>query len=243
MSPLFSAVTLDGHILGHEHSTGSHLFFFGVAHGKPHLLEKAYPHLSFHRLKQVHGDRLFEISSDQPPSLISSAATEADAHWTPLAHHAPMIATADCIPLLVAHPQYVCAIHAGWRGVQNEIVLKSLHTLHSKFGRLEDLQIFIGPHIRMKSFEVDFSLAQKFQQQFSGYGSKKLIYKKSLKNPKKAYVNLAQILHEQLLLCAVDPSKVHDCDIDTMTDFRFASYRRENGSPLRNLSFVARLVK
>ena len=66
-------------------------------------------------VKQVHGDtflfNLEEMPADAEPSI------EADGHATSRKNHALMVKTADCQPILLAHPGgYVAAIHAGWRG-------------------------------------------------------------------------------------------------------------------------------
>lgn len=66
-------------------------------------------------LKQVHGDT-FCLNPDVTDAD-AEPALEADGHATKEKRHALVVKTADCQPILLAHPKgYVAAIHAGWRG-------------------------------------------------------------------------------------------------------------------------------
>lgn len=66
-------------------------------------------------VKQVHEDAF--IFSPQETPVDEEPAIEADGHATGRKNHALMVKTADCQPILLAHPKgYVAAIHAGWRG-------------------------------------------------------------------------------------------------------------------------------
>lgn len=66
-------------------------------------------------VKQVHGDA-FVVDPDPTP-LEEAPAMEADGMSTMRKNHALCIKTADCQPVLLAHPKgAVAAIHVGWRG-------------------------------------------------------------------------------------------------------------------------------
>lgn len=230
----FDPVEISGNIIGYSSRHGDDLFFFGTELNSQPLLEEAFPNLDFYRIQQVHGDLLVESSKN----LIS-----ADAHWSSRGQAAPIVATADCLPLLVSHPHFHCAIHAGWRGVKNEITLKALRQLLERFGGAEKTQVVIGPHIHHQSFEVDLGLALDFQKLFETYlQGHAQIYSAEHKN-KKGYVDLRSIVKAQLSLCGVGPEQIFEFAADTMTDSRFASYRRQKASAKRNLSFVTRLGK
>lgn len=66
------------------------------------------------------------------------------------------ISTADCLPIMIYSPisRWVAGIHAGWRGVASQIFRDTLLKLDAVGVPRESLQIFIGPHIQMESFEV-----------------------------------------------------------------------------------------
>lgn len=66
-------------------------------------------------LRQVHGDAF--VINPEPTSLEEEPALEADGQATDAANHALCVKTADCQPLLLAHPGgCVAAAHVGWRG-------------------------------------------------------------------------------------------------------------------------------
>ena len=66
-------------------------------------------------LKQVHGDTF--LIDPAPSDMESQAVLEADGLATSRVNHVLCIKTADCQPILLAHPQgCIAAIHAGWRG-------------------------------------------------------------------------------------------------------------------------------
>lgn len=77
----------------------------------------------------------------------------ADAAWTQTAGQVAVVMTADCIPILVTNQAgtLAAAIHAGWRGLADGIVTKTLQALPEK---AENLLVWIGPCIRQPHFEV-----------------------------------------------------------------------------------------
>ncbi|HYL76929.1 MAG TPA: peptidoglycan editing factor PgeF [Bryobacteraceae bacterium] len=75
------------------------------------------------------------------------------------------VRTADCLPILMADPRNraIAAVHAGWRGTVQEIVLKTMEAMTEKFGtRQEDLVVAIGPGIGPCCFEVGPEVASQF---------------------------------------------------------------------------------
>jgi polyphenol oxidase len=230
----FKAVFEENILIGYEYRDSSALFFFGTALGSFLLIEKHYKDLKFYRVRQVHGDKCVEATAE---------VIEADAHWTHKKNVGLIIATADCIPILISAPQYVCAIHAGWRGIENEIVIKTFDLLKSSSASPTDASTVVtfGPHIQKKSFEVDLSLANSFLEKFKSLGT--AIAMPSVTKPsEKSHLDLSKILHGQLNQCGVHQNSIFEFSADTYTDLRFASFRRQKEHASRNLSFVARLI-
>ncbi len=98
-------------------------------------------------LKQIHGDTLnlaYKTNNKNPK--------EADAHWTSIKDITLGIITADCLPVFVfdLEKELILAIHAGWKGLEKYIILKSLHSLSFS----QKILAFIGPHIQRPSFEI-----------------------------------------------------------------------------------------
>lgn len=103
------------------------------------------------RAKQVHGTALLRAPLARPVG-------EADALWSDRAGTAIGVATADCVPILLAHRsgRIACAIHAGWRGSAARIAWKSVRALCAATGvRPAELSAAIGPHIGPCCYEVD----------------------------------------------------------------------------------------
>jgi polyphenol oxidase len=237
---------------GYEFQTPYALGFFSFSSTSWQNLPQTYPELTFDRVKQVHGDRLIE-SKQTVAYEEHGILEEADALFTKLPRRAVTVVSADCLPILILNPHAVLAIHAGWRGVKNEIILKSLHHLGPDYCGHEQTVALIGPHIQHQSFEVDKILADEFEQQYqvyriagSGANAAPAIISSHPTHPgEKAYINLQELAVQQLLLAGFSISRVHTLNLDTLTDKRFASYRRDKGKGEgdnvgRNFSFATR---
>ena len=74
------------------------------------------------------------------------------------------ILTADCAPIIILGQNYYGIVHAGWRGLVNDILLNAVNLFKDQGESEKDLHLFVGPHLKKNSFEVkdDFiSLIQK----------------------------------------------------------------------------------
>ena len=100
--------------------------FFGKKEDQIQSLNNKFPTRQFKRIKQVHGDKAVHTS---PHSIDFSK--EADAHYTGEKNLGLAISTADCIPVMIynENPMWISGIHAGWRGVLNKIVPKTIEAL------------------------------------------------------------------------------------------------------------------
>jgi len=67
--------------------------------------------------RQVHGCEVAAISREHDPDLTGVVCVgECDALMTTEEGVGLMVWTADCVPVLLAGPRVVAAIHSGWRG-------------------------------------------------------------------------------------------------------------------------------
>ena len=64
------------------------------------------------------------------------------------------ILTADCAPIIVLGKKYFGIIHAGWKGLINGIIENTIMKFNSLGETENDLDVFVGPHLLMDSFEV-----------------------------------------------------------------------------------------
>lgn len=97
---------------------------------------------------QVHGARVVRAED-------ASLAVEADAIVSTLPGAVVAVRVADCVPILMAAPGGVAAVHAGWRGTAADIARVALRALLDATGaRAEDVRAAVGPCICGACYEV-----------------------------------------------------------------------------------------
>ena len=107
-------------------------------------------------LQQVHSTTAIDAGK-----VTEGELQAADASYTTQAGLACVVMTADCLPLLICQRQgqEVAAIHAGWRGLLDGIIEKTIHSMKSS---PEDLLVWLGPAISDKHYEVGPEIYQQF---------------------------------------------------------------------------------
>ena len=115
----------------------------------------------------IHNRKLLSISLPNEPKWLSQTHTNLvldldkaeangksyDAAITTKKGTVCVVMTADCIPVLITNTtgSFVGAIHAGWRGVQNNIIS---NTINQSMTSVKDIIAYIGPAICAEHFEV-----------------------------------------------------------------------------------------
>jgi len=138
--------------------------FDGVEHGFASEGVAVAPHLRVVRANQVHGPQLLVVDDSTP-----SPAGDADGLLTATQGIAVAIATADCVPVLLAapHARVVAAVHAGWRGTLAGIVPSAIHAFSERFGiAAADVHAALGPSIGGCCYEVERDIAQRFADEY-----------------------------------------------------------------------------
>jgi YfiH family protein len=104
-------------------------------------------------LDQCHGTDIVLVEE-------SLGVPRADASQTRQANRACVVMTADCLPVLFCNHQgtQVAAVHAGWRGLCNGILRKTV----AQFDRPESVIAYLGPAIGPKVYEVGAELLPAF---------------------------------------------------------------------------------
>ncbi len=131
-----------------------HGFFTRQFHPrKPEVLVKTFhPSVPAYRVKQVHGNKVVF------PGDIEAAEreVEADGIVTQKPQESVWAATADCTPVLIGDPVTgrVAAVHAGWRGTAQKIVLETIARLQASGSSLDNLCVAIGPAIDGQVYQV-----------------------------------------------------------------------------------------
>lgn len=189
-----------------------------------------YPH-------QTHTDNVFHITEDflaLPESERKNRLEGVDAIISNVPDVIMGISTADCIPVLVYDPEHhaAAAIHAGWKGTLKRIVEKSLGKMQETFGtNPAKCLAAIGPGISLESFEVGDEVGEAFVNE--GFDIEKAsvrLPKMNVSHPtdeKRLHLDLKEINRCQLLSLGVLAENIEVSPIDTYTDGRFFSARRE----------------
>lgn len=224
------------HRLGHVVETNQATVFFGNRHSGEEDLATLFPDFKFISVKQTHSD----IVVISPPS---GANPEADAHITKVKKVALTIRTADCLPVLIhdSDSGWIAAIHAGWRGIENEIIRKTCAKLAEAGAVLSQAHAWIGPHIARDSFEVGQDVAAKLEARFDavrGFSSLSTSLAQH-RDSVKAYVDLVAIAEAQLAAAGIEAERVTGLPIDTLTSKDHASFRRDGPRAGRQVSFIA----
>lgn len=204
--------------------------FFGNRSFSLHELTSLKP-TGVHTVKQTHSDIFHAIIRDEP----IHPQPEGDALGTALRRQILAIKTADCLPVMIHDPDShrVAAVHAGWKGVANRIVPK---TVENYFASSKMLRLFIGPHIKKPSFEIKSDVLDLLEKTLPAESWRKV----NLESKEdRYYVDLVEIV--KLQLSSQFPLlkfSVENCDVDTKTDADYNSYRRDAQNSGRNISYI-----
>lgn len=175
---------------------------------------------------QVHGDGVLLCAE---PRRSVECLGEGDAIITTAMATAPLIRTADCMPILLyaENTSLVAAVHAGWRGLQRQILTRVLERVQAMGVPLKDLRFIVGPFIRENSYEVGVDVAEKFAPEFS-----------RARADGKFMLDLKKILQAEFTQAQIEAGQVLWFDDDTLTTPTWFSARRNDKG--RNFSLIFR---
>lgn len=135
------------------------------------------------------------------------------------------VMTADCVPLLLCNDSetQVAAVHAGWQGILNSVIETTVFSFSQDFDQ-EPLYAWIGPCICKDSFVVGSDLLLKFVAKDPEFAQ---FFRPHPTENLKWIGDLPQIVSLILQKLGVPQSNIYFSDLDTVTDKRFFSYRRD----------------
>ena len=95
---------------------------------------------------------LNQIHSNKSEELPSKSDLNCDASYTYDKKIVCVVRTADCLPIFLTNSKgtFVALIHAGWKGLLNGIVEKTIGKINSS----SEIIVWLGPCIGQESFEV-----------------------------------------------------------------------------------------
>lgn len=225
---------MKAHPLGHIEDNSKVLAFFGDDRSTPENLVGHFPGILFVYLQQTHSDTV--LMADPQTSQTG------DAHITSARGLALCVRTADCVPVLIhdADRGFIASIHAGWRGVENEIIRKTCSELRSLGCDLSQAHAWIGPHIGARSFEVGTDVANRLLAVFSRVQSfaDKTTVLLPHSDSQKFFVDLLTIARAQLAAEGLRSEQQSVLPIDTLTSNQHCSFRRDASRAGRQVSFI-----
>jgi hypothetical protein len=171
-------------------------------------------------IRQVHGTRvriITALSDDGVAPLPDEGVElpEADGQATALPDVAPMVMTADCLPIAIAGQNAVTMVHAGWRGLAGGIVAEGVRAVR-ELGAEGPLGAAIGPGAGGCCYEV----GDEVREVFAEHGDRVR---------RGRNLDLKAIAREQLDRAGV--RAVHDVGLCTICSdpSLFFSHRRDHG--------------
>jgi YfiH family protein len=180
-------------------------------------------------LRQVHGADVREVSELDRPEVLAHA--QGDALIARVEGIGVAARTADCAPVLIAHPSsgHVAAVHVGWRGAVANVVTQAIRALaHDP----AELVVAIGPHIRVGAFEIGEEVARAMERAANGGAAVE-------RRAGRLHGDLSALIRLQLLGCGVPRDAVDDVGGCTHAEVaQFFSHRRDRGTTGRHLSVI-----
>jgi YfiH family protein len=146
--------------------------------------------------------------------------SKVDAQVTGLAEVTPLVLTADCVPLVLATPGAVGAIHCGWRGVAEGIVPKALAALCelAEVGR-RAVSAALGPGIGPCCYSVGPEVLAVFGERG---------HEQSIVDGNR--LDIAQAVRTELERAGVSPPRIYSANMCTSCNpSHFFSHRRDGG--------------
>jgi YfiH family protein len=160
-----------------------------------------------------------------------------DALWTAAPGRGVGVRTADCVPVLLAHPGLpVCAaVHAGWRGMAAGVIGEAVRSIAAREGRasVEGLVAAAGPAAGGCCYEVGEDVAETLRA--CPGGARHLARGRGAG---KWNADLQSLAVEALIEAGLSPGRVETVGPCTVCSPRFHSYRREKSLTGRQLSFI-----
>lgn len=171
----------------------------------------------------VHGNKVVVVDR----GMKSGQVPDCDALITNDPSYLLTLTVADCLPIyFLDKKNHVIALaHAGWRGVATNItgeVLKVFKNIYDS--ELENVLVYIGPHIKDCHFEVKGDVASQFD-------ISDIIIREG-----KTYLSLSSIVTSQLLAAGVKKANIsisEDCTV--CASDKYYSYRRDNPKELETM--------
>lgn len=157
----------------------------------------------------------------------NQSISDCDALITNQSKYLLIITIADCLPIYFfdKNKKVIALTHAGWRGVTSKIIKEVINIFTDYYNsNLNDIEVFIGPHIKDCHFEVKDDVSSQFK------------ISDSTIRDEKTYINLSKIVKNQLLQLNINNDNISISDECTYClNDKYFSYRRDNPKELETM--------
>ncbi|MBC8370591.1 MAG: polyphenol oxidase family protein [Planctomycetes bacterium] len=160
----------------------------------------------------------------------SSVIADCDGLLTTCPNLPLYIGVADCSAVLLSSPTAVAVVHAGWRGLESQIIDVAISKMVEQGSTLDEIWGGVAPCIRAQSYEVGPEVARQCPDSAKYRG-----------RADRWQVDIALWAQQQLLDCGLLPENVELSKIDSYSDQRLFSHRRQGAAAGRN-GLLAMLV-
>ena len=151
------------------------------------------------RPKQVHGSNVIVARDDGAGAL----ETEADAVITATRGLAPTVISADCLPIVIAAPGAVAAVHAGWRGLDEGVIAEAVTALRELGGGV--ITAAIGPAAGACCYEVGDDLHRRFKAHCQDFRQGRNLDLKAIARVQLMEAGVARIYDTEICTICADP--------------------------------------
>jgi len=173
------------------------------------------PNVQFFEVTQVHSNIILTISESSTAAEFKLHKADGMAILFDHFHRAlPCLAvkTADCLGVLAIGKVGIVLLHAGWRGLQSQILTQPL--IHS----IQPYRFHLTAHIQAQNYEV----GAEFNDYFSHPNSLKC-------QDKKYFFSQKEEAHQQILN-NWPKAQITSSQLNTFQDERLHSYRRQRAT-------------
>jgi polyphenol oxidase len=168
-------------------------------------------------LKQVHGPTAIDVDNDS-----CVAPCIGDGAFSRRPGNVCVVIVADCLPILLCDQSgtMVCAIHAGWRGMAEGVIERTLSEIGTENMRM---MAWLGPAIGPSHFEVGDEVRRAFMKDDAKAAT---AFTPHPRDDAKWFADLFLLARQRLAKAGVD--QIYGGGQCTFSDpSRFFSYRRD----------------
>ncbi|MBI5452692.1 peptidoglycan editing factor PgeF [Candidatus Gottesmanbacteria bacterium] len=201
--------------------------------------------------EQIHSDKVAIIKDDKAKFIKG---------YDGLVTNKPLllgIRTADCLPIFFFDPKkkVTAAIHAGWKGLYEGIIINALNKMIKLGSSPMNLKVAVGPHIQVCCYRVSRKRFLKFQKLLSiqhtpsrsrfatpGRWPNGLLPGESRKKSSTFwYLNLSRIASLQLESLGILPDNIEISKVCTSCDNKYWSFRRDGKIAGRMINIIGNI--